>query len=448
MRLRNIFIAAVMLLAFAGVALGAITAEEAKKLGTTLTAVGAEKAGNRDGSIPEYTGGLTTIPPGFKKGSGLRADPFAGEKPLFTITQKNMDKYADKLNDGQKTLFRKYPGYRMDIYKTHRTAALPQYILDNTLKQAATTKTENDGMTLVGAHAAYPFPIPKTGFEAMWNHLVRYNGITYEHLPRSWVVNTAGTYTKTYEYEEVMNWVYWDPLREKSELLGRFRDICTGPPRNAGEMMMGFDSLDLMKGRRIWQYLPGQRRTKLAPDIAFDTPNTYLNGVTTWDEWMIINGSMERFNYKLLGKKEMYVPYNNYKLVYHSKANMLLTPKYLNPDFVRWELHRVWIVEGNLKPGKRHIMSKRRFYLDEDTWAALASEEYDAQGKLYKSGFMYMVQNYDVGIPYSMTYAFYDFNSNMYAIDLYVAETGGVKYIPDIPEKQWLSESLAGSGIR
>jgi hypothetical protein len=452
MRLRNIFIAfiaAIMLPAYAGVAIGAITAEEAKKLGTTLTMVGAEKAGNRDGSIPEYTGGLTTIPPGFKKGSGLRPDPFAAEKPLFTITQQNMDKYADKLNDGQKTLFKKYPGYRMDIYKTHRTAAFPQYVLDNTLKQAMTTKTENDGLTLVGAQAAYPFPIPKTGFEAMWNHMVRYYGFSLMYSLRSWVVNAVGRPTMTYQVDETISVPYWDTKAENPTFILRLKDHCTGPPRNAGEGIISHDSLDMYKtGRRIWQYLPGQRRTKLAPDIAFDTPNTQLNGATTYDETFIYNGSMERFNFKLIGKKEMYVPYNSYKLVYHSKKDALLTPKHLNPDFVRWELHRVWVVQGDLKPGKRHIMSKRRFYLDEDTWAAIASEEYDARGQLYRSGFAYMVQNYDVVAPYSMTYGFYDFNSNMYTLDVHIAETGGVKYTPNLPEKEWLSESLAGSGIR
>lgn len=449
MKLRKNLMAIGIMLACTGSALAAITPEEAKKLGTTLTAVGAEKAGNKDGSIPAYTGGLTTAPAGFNKGSGLRPDPFAAEKPLFVIDQKNMSSYADKLTEGQKTLLKKYPSYHINVYKTHRTAAFPKYVLDNTVKQAVTTKTTNNGLTLVGAHAAYPFPIPKTGFEAMWNHLVRFNGANLEHFPRSWVVNAAGRPTMTYQMVETLNWPYWDNNQKSSELYLRLKDICTGPPRNTGEMLLLYDAVDSYgKGRRAWQYLPGQRRTKLAPDIGFDTPNTQLNGATTYDEWSLFLGSMERFNFKLLGKKEMYVPYNDYKLVYNSKADQMLTPKHINPEYVRWELHRVWVVEADLKPGKRHIYSKRVFYLDEDSWTALASDEYDARGQLYRSAFMYFVQNYDYPAPYGFTHGFYDFNSNIYTLDVNIAENGGIKYKAVAPDRDWGPDALAGSGIR
>jgi hypothetical protein len=202
------------------------------------------------------------------------------------------------------------------------------------------------------------------------------------------------------------------------------------------------------KGRRAWQYLPGQRRTKLAPDINYDTPNTQLNGATAYDEWCLFLGSMDRFKFKLVGKKEMYVPYNDYKLVYGSKADQMLTPKHINPDVVRWELHRVWVVEATLQPGKRHIYSKRVFYLDEDSWTALASDEYDARGQLYRSAFLYPVQNYDVSTPYTFTHGFYDFNSNLYTLDVNVAETGGVIYKAVLPDKEWGPDALAGSGVR
>lgn len=449
MKILKACLAVGIVLAYAGGALAAITAEEAKKLGTTLTAVGAEKAGNRDGSIPEYTGGLTSPPAGVKKGGNLPNDPFAGEKPLFVIDQKNMARYADKLTEGQKTLLKKYPSYRIEVYKTHRTAGFPKYIQENTIRQATSTRTTNNGLTLEGAHAAYPFPIPKTGFEAMWNHLLRYNGMSFVHYPRSWVVNAAGRPTMTYQLEETMYWPYWDPKKKSSDMFLQFRDICTGPPRNTGEMLLVLSALDLYsKGQRVWQYLPGQRRTKLAPDVGFDTPNTQLNGASTYDEWVVFNGSMERFDFKLLGKKELYVPYNDYKLVYHSKAEQLLTPKHLNPDLVRWELHRVWVVEADLKPGKRHIYKKRIFYLDEDSWAALASDEYDARGQLYRSGFMYFVQNYEAPAPYAMTYGIYDFNSGIYTLDVNVAETGGVKFRSPPPDREWTADALAGSGVR
>jgi len=158
----------------------AITADEAKTLGTTLTAVGAEKAANKDGSIPAYTGGLTTLPAGYKSGDGIRPNPFAGEKPKFAVDAKNMAQYQGNLTEGTKALIQKYPSFRLDVYQTHRTVAFPKFVTDNTVKNAVKTKTLNEGRSIEGAHAGFPFPIPKTGNEAMWNHLVRFNGPAYE----------------------------------------------------------------------------------------------------------------------------------------------------------------------------------------------------------------------------------------------------------------------------
>jgi hypothetical protein len=453
MKVRNILIASIMLLAFAVDAMGAITAEEAKQLGTTLTAIGAEKAGNKDGSIPEFTGGLATIPPGitFKLGSGQRPDPFADEKPLFTITQKNKDKYLDKLTAAQKTLFQKYPDFRMDVYKTHRTVTYPKWVLENTIKQAGKAKLLNDGITLTGVKGAFPFPIPKNGSELIWNHLLHMGPPTIVQIVDAWVVNVNGRKTLASTCEETVNTRYWDPSATQAqvdEVSGRLKYITLAPPRNVGEQIMASGVLDNKKGSKAYVYLPGQRRVKLAPDYAFDTPNTQVNGLITVDQWTLFTGSPERFNWNLIGKKEMYIPYNCYQLVYWSKKDKLFTAKYLNPDYVRWELHRVWVLEADLKPGKRHIFKKRIFYVDEDSWSICASEEYDARGELNRGGLMMMVQNYDYPTSHVTNYVLYDFNANAYTMDEYIAENGGVKYIKNLPENLWNPESMAGTGIR
>ena len=175
-----------------GLAHAGVTAEEAKKLGTTLTPIGAEKPGNKAGTIPEYTGGLTTPPAGFKPGDGIRPDPFAGEKPLFSIDAKNMAQYEAQLTEGAKALMKAYPTFRMDVYKTHRTVAFPKFVLDNTVASATRAKTTNDGRSMQGAHAGFPFPIPQDGYEAMWNHLVRFNGPSYEAKYRNLNVDASG----------------------------------------------------------------------------------------------------------------------------------------------------------------------------------------------------------------------------------------------------------------
>ena len=97
MRMLNSVLAASLAAVIAGQAQAAVSTKEAAKLGTSLTPVGAEMAANADGSIPAYTGGLTTAPAGFKSGDGMRPDPFADEKPLLVIDGKNVDKYKDLL---------------------------------------------------------------------------------------------------------------------------------------------------------------------------------------------------------------------------------------------------------------------------------------------------------------------------------------------------------------
>jgi hypothetical protein len=434
---------------FAGSALAATTPEEAKKLGTTLTAVGAEKAANKDGSIPEYTGGLTAAPAGFKAGDGIRPDPYAGDKPLYAVDAKNMDKYADKLTEGVKALMKKHASYRLDVYPTRRSAAFPKYVIDNTAKCAVTAKTGNAGRSMEGCHAGIPFAIPKDGYEAMWNHLLRFSGQAYGYKYQAYNVDASGRAILATEGLLTQEYPYWDNSKKSTDTYYKVKINYVGPARRAGEGLLVVDPLDYAeKGRRAWQYLPGQRRVKLAPDVSFDTPNPSTAGATTFDDAFIFNGSMERFNFKLLGKREMLVPYNNYKLTYGSTAESVFKPNHINPDLVRWEMHRVWVVEATLAEGKRHVYSKRTFFLDEDSWVAIASDAYDARGQLYRAGFAYLTPSYDVPAPQSDLHGHYDLTSGVYNMNGYTAATGGVRYNAPLPEREWASEALAGSGVR
>ena len=427
----------------------AATADEAKALGTKLTPIGAEMAANADGTIPAYTGGLTTPPADFKAGSGIRPDPFAAEKPRVVIDAKNMSKYEGQLTEGAKALLTKYPTFHLDVYPTHRTVAFPKFVTDNTLKAATTAKTTNDGRSFSGAHAGFPFPIPKDGYEAMWNHLVRFNGVAYENKYRNLSVDSSGHASLTTEGNSIQEYPYWDEAQADSDTYWRIKLSYTGPARRAGEALQLFDPLDLgTKDRRAWIYLPGQRRVKVAPDLSFDTPNPGTAGSTTFDDTFIFNGSMDRFDFKLVGKKEMLVPYNDYRAVYQSTQDTLLTPNHLNPDLVRWELHRVWVVEATLREGKRHVYSKRTFYLDEDSWAALASDEYDGRGQLYRAGFAYMAPSYDLPAPYTDMFGHYDLIARIYSLTGYTAETGGLHQGKPRSEREWSPDALAGSGIR
>jgi hypothetical protein len=432
----------------------AVSADEAKQLGTTLTPVGAEKAGNKDGTIPEYTGGIKA-PADFKAGSGFRPDPYASEKPRLVITGKDAAAHADKLTEGTKELLKRYPTMRVDVYPTHRTVAVPQRILDNTAKNATGAKTVDGGLGVDNAMAGYPFPIPKTGQEAMWNHLLRYNGLGYDGVKyENWNVDSAGVPTLSTSGELWWAWPIYDPKKtgtiNAADPYWQAKVMYTGPSRRAGEGLLLIDAVNPLKqGRRAWQYLPGQRRVKLAPDLAYDTPNPAPAGASTWDDLSVFNGAMDRFNWKLVGKKEMIIPYGNYNVTYHKPTSDVTKPNHINPDLVRWELHRVWVVEATLKEGARHVYNKRVFYLDEDSWLAVASDEYDARGQLYRASLAYPSYSYDVQAQFGDTTAIYDFSSGLYAVSGLFGSYNGLKYMTELPKETAMSaEALAGSGVR
>ena len=201
-----------------------VSPDEAKQLGTTLTPAGAEKAGNKDSTIPAYTGGLTTPPASYQKGSKVRTDPFADEKPRLVITGKDIDANADKLTEGTKALLKRYPTMRLDVYPTHRTAALPQFVLDNTVKNAVGAKAAEGGLAVENALAGYPFPIPKTGAEAMWNHLLRYSGLGYDGSRyENWNVDAAGVATLAVAADAFWAWPIYDP--KKTGTLNAIRSL-------------------------------------------------------------------------------------------------------------------------------------------------------------------------------------------------------------------------------
>jgi hypothetical protein len=451
---RKTLIVTALVSLFAPAAWGVVSADEAKQLGTTLTAVGAEKTGNKEGTIPEYTGGIKA-PADFKAGSGFRPDPFANEKPRLVITGKDAAANADKLTEGTKELLKRYPTMRVDVYPTHRTVAVPQRILDNTAKNATGAKTIEGGMALENVVAGYPFPIPKTGSEAIWNHLLRYSGLGYDGVRYdNWNVDSAGVPTLAVTGNAFWAWPIYDPKKTgviaASDPYWMTKILYVGPARRNGEGLLLVDAVNPFKQpRKAWQYLPGQRRVKLAPDLAYDTPNPATAGASTWDDLSVFNGGIDRFDWKLIGKKEMYIPYGNYRLTYNKSAADVTKPNHINPDLVRWELHRVWVVEAALKPDKRHVYSKRVFYLDEDSWMAVASDEYDARGQLYRSSYAYQSYSYDVQAPFGDTTAIYDFNSGLYAVTGLFGPYNGLKYMTELPKDSfWASEALAGAGLR
>jgi hypothetical protein len=384
-RLRLTLVTAAALALVTSNAMAAVTAEEAAKLNTELTPLGGEKAGNKDGSIPAWTGGYTTPIPGDKP-DGRRGDPFKDEKPLFSITAKNVDEYADRLTDGTKALLQKYPEYRIDVYKTHRTAAAPQWVYDNTLKNATHAKLTNE--IPEGAYGGIPFPIPKTGAEVIWNHQLRWRG-------SSWLFQ-AGLYQLTSEGKPVLvNDIVVDhqmPYYVKDGSVEKFaanpeywmaRLVSVGPPIRVGEAITARRQLNGDKDQ-AWVYLTGQRRVRKLPNPCCDVPAAPTAGVMNYDEIELFAGRIDRFDWKLVGKKEVYIPYNGNRLLQPKTDAEVIGKHYPNPDYMRWELHRVWVIDATLRAGQRHQEPKGRYYCDEDTWLCVLADRWDANGQLWR----------------------------------------------------------------
>ncbi len=389
---------------FSVAAFAAIAQADADRLGQDLTPLGGEKAGNAAGTIPAWDGGITTPPAGYKPGDH-HPDPFAGESPLFTITAANAGQYADQLTPGHLALLKAYPDYVMPVYPSHRTAANPQRVYDATKKFATTAHLTAGGNGIAGAIVGIPFPLPQNGLEAIWNHLTRYRGIAAERWAGQAAPQRDGSYTLVQFDDEFLFNYTRDDLPE-DELLKQvvadnmlifFKQAVTAPARLVGSILLVHETMDQVKQpRQAWLYNAGQRRVRRAPYVAYDTPGTASDGMRTSDQFDMFNGAPDRYEWKLAGKKEMYVPYNSYRL--HSdrvKVADILKPLHINQDLARYELHRVWVVDATLKPGARHLYSRRTFYLDEDSWQVLAADNYDGRGQLWRVSEAHCLNYYD-----------------------------------------------------
>ncbi|MGC3983491.1 MAG: DUF1329 domain-containing protein [Pseudorhodoferax sp.] len=415
----------------------------------TLTPYGAERAGNKDGSIPAWDGKAPNTP----VANGRRADPFAADKPRLTITAANAGEYAAQLSDGTRALLAKVPGLRLEVYPTRRSAVFPQAIYDQVLKNASRARLTNDGLTVEDAYGGIPFPVPRNGHEAIWNHMLSYRGQITSFVADKYVMTAGGDQLLTSRQKTGLMYPYYDPASDLAQFSGewaRARIDITEPPANAGQALMTIDYVDnFAKPKDGWQYLPGQRRVRKSPSIAYDTPDSSAAGLANFDDVNLFIGAQDRYQMKLLGKREMLVPYNNNGLLL-KPVQEVIGKGALNPDVLRWELHRVWVVEATLREGKRNTAAKRRFYLDEDTWQAVLTDSWDAQGKLWKTGQAFTLVAGDQPLATTLSYAWFDLLSGGWVFAGAVNETGGIAY-RNYDARQmnnFTSAALASGGVR
>ncbi|CAM3955602.1 MULTISPECIES: DUF1329 domain-containing protein [Shewanella] len=446
--------AAVIVALTAPTAFAKVSEAQAAKLGTELTPLGGEKEGNADGSIPAWDGGITKPVAGYEKGMH-HPDPFPNDKIEFTITNANKAQYKDYLTPGQMKLFELYPDtYKMNVYQTRRTASVPQFVYDATKANATRAELVADGNGISGASIGVPFPVPQNGLEAIWNHVLRFRGVDVETARSQAAPTASGGYTLVETAEEI-RFQYsrpemtLDKLKESNTLF-YFKQVVTQPARLAGTALLVKETMDQEAlPRQAWTYNTGQRRVRKAPNVAFDTPGTVSDGLRTTDDFDMFNGSPVRYNWELVGKKEIYIPYNDYKL--HSdklKYEQILKPGHINPDYVRWEKHRVWEVKAQLKDGMRHIYKTRVFYLDEDSWQVAMADMYDNRDELYRVAVAHAINYYEVPTHWTTLEVIHDLQSRRYLAMGLDNEGRMYNFDAKLSEANFTPAALRRAGIR
>ncbi len=396
-----------------------LSAQGSGQLGKDLTPLGGEMAGNAAGTIPAWDGGITKPPAGYVPGKHY-VDPYAADKILFTITGKNLDQYAANLSEGEKAMLKAYPTFKMNVYPTRRSASSPQRVYDATAKNLTRAKLTAKGNGVEGAVGGPPFPMPKTGVEVIWNHILRYRGDTIGRWIMQAVPTRGGQYTPV-EFDEETTFLYHLPGMT-SETLGNrilyFKQTVTAPSRLAGGILLVHEMLDQVKQPRdAWLYNPGQRRVRRAPQVAYDNPGTAADNMRTSDQLDLFNGAPDRYDWKLVGKREIYVPYNSYRLQDPKvKYKDIVTPLHINPDYARYELHRVWVVDATLKAGERHTYKRRTFYVDEDSWQILLMDQYDNRDQLWRASEGHAMNFYNVPATWTAAEVHTDLQAGRYLV--------------------------------
>lgn len=397
--------------------IAAVPQAEADKLGKSLTPMGAEMAGNADGSIPAWKPMAKNA--GTVDSKGFLSNPFASEKPLFTITAQNVDQYKDKLAPGQYAMFKRYPEtFKMPVYPSHRGATVPDDVFAAIKRNATNTNLVSGGNGLENFETAVPFPIPKSGVEVIWNHITRYRGGSVTRLVTQATPQPNGSYSMVYFQDQ---FVFRDKMKDydpknPGNILFYFKQKVTAPARLAGGVLLVHETLDQVKEpRSAWVYNAGQRRVRRAPQVSYDGPGTAADGLRTSDNLDMYNGAPDRYDWKLEGKKEMYIASDSYKLDSPTlKYDDIIKAGHINQDLARYELRRVWHVVATLKEGQRHIYAKRDFYIDEDTWQAAVIDHYDGRDQLWRVAEAHAENYYDKQVPWYALEALYDLQSGRY----------------------------------
>jgi hypothetical protein len=447
-------VASVFWVAMAGASAAGVPAEQAARLDRDLTPLGGERAGNADGSVPAWEGGITSVPENvfWRPGTGHYPDPYADDASLFTITKDNMAGHEAMLTPGQQAMLATYPDYKLNVYPSHRSCAQPASVYEATRANAVQGKLGGAGDSLSGVVRGTPFPIPSSAYEIVWNHNLRYRGYKISRTFVSAAPTRDGTFTPIKVRDELI-FDYSAPglasLDQLNNTSFRYLQETLSPARRAGQLLLVHEIVDPRRGeRRSWQYTVGSAnvapRVQRTSAINYDTPQIYSDAMSTADSFDVFSGPLDRFNWTVTGRRERYVAYNSYALSSpERKYTDIIKPGHINQDLVRYEKHRVWEVEAVLKPSQRHIYSRRTAYFDEDGYNMVAGELYDARGGLWRVQEAHIIQYYTVPTCFNASDVVYDLSEGRYVIQNLKNEESGIDFDAyDLSDSMFIPEEL------
>ena len=451
MKRTTFLVSALAISAIATSALAKVPEAQVNRLGQDLTPMGSEKAG--EGDIPAWTGGLQTVPSNvsYQPGDKL-ANPFESDPIKYTITAQNMGQYEALLTPGYKAMLQTYPSYKMNVYETRRTCAFPDRYYEATKRNAQVGELVGGGSGVSEAIFGTPFPIANNALEMIWNHTLRYRAFKVVRQFAAAPVTRGGDYTlQIVQDEAILAWS--DPSKQRAEDLNNISIYyianTIAPARAAGNVILVYEALNAQaQPRQAWQYSPGTRRVRRAPNIAYDNPGTNSDGLSTSDAFDGYNGAPDRYDWTVLGKNVRLVSANAYEGE-STPYRDYLQPAHINQDKVRYEARRVWEFEAKLRPNTRHVYARRVYHNEEDAWQISSAELYDGRGQLWRMQELHQIQRYNVPLCGSAGEIVYDLQAGRYLALALQNEEPPVNYFADeLDPSRYTPNSIRQLGVR
>lgn len=373
-------------------------AKDPSLLQSSLTPLGAIRAGNADGTIPAWTGGNNTPPAGWQAG-GFIPDPNAGDAVVVKINAGNMAQYSQFLTAGVMGMMTKYSDFYINVYPAHRTACAPQDVYDSIAQNVTRASLVPQGpqFGFTGAINGIPFPILDTanplnaGAQCIWNHYVAWKGRAVKFHNEAYAISSGSIYLAN-AAPSCYDYPYYHKGAASADgplISQRTFEQYTAPANSVGEEIITTDYTNpIAHPNQVWQLLNGQGRVRRAPEVSYDTPASTVDGLADTDEFFGFGGQPDRYDWTYKGMQELFIPYNNNTL-FGTPAKEMIKAHFFDPQYVRWEKHRVHVVDARVRQGQRNTIARRIAYFDEDTYQIAVTDCHDANDALVHVGLIY-----------------------------------------------------------